>query len=314
MPCLTDPTQMSEQFICWWEVEEEVQDPIDEESDPEEDNVEKRTEKTNSEQEGDSEEECAERPLKVSRMSAFLGKDRRATWNKHNIPNKEIRNRKCNIVTPLPGGRPSAKNAKTEYECWNLFFCDEIFEVRVENTNRKIQSQRDTFFRPRDAKSTDLVEIKALLGLFYLTGVLQSNRLNVDFWEKNSTGVEKFWLTMSKGRFLFLLRFLCFDDKITRNERSEDKLAPIRQLFDSCVANCKKCYTISLFATIDEQLPAFKVGAHSGNTSLQHPTSMEQKFSPWLTQKYYISRTWKCTLENNLKRVFPFQIILQVSC
>ncbi|KAF2890856.1 hypothetical protein ILUMI_15317 [Ignelater luminosus] len=71
-------------------VVEEEEDPIDEESDPNEDNVAKRTEETDTEQEGDSEEECAERLLKAPRMSAFLGKDRRITWNKHNIPNKKL--------------------------------------------------------------------------------------------------------------------------------------------------------------------------------------------------------------------------------
>ncbi|KAF2902475.1 hypothetical protein ILUMI_03708 [Ignelater luminosus] len=68
-------------------------------------------------QEGDSEVECTEHPLKVPRMSAFLGKDRRTTWNKHNIPNKTIRTRKCNIVTPLPGVRPCVNSVTTVYEC-----------------------------------------------------------------------------------------------------------------------------------------------------------------------------------------------------
>ncbi|KAF2903395.1 hypothetical protein ILUMI_02796 [Ignelater luminosus] len=42
-----------------------------------------------TEQEGDCEEKCTELPLKVPRMLAFLGRDRRTTWNKHNIPNKK---------------------------------------------------------------------------------------------------------------------------------------------------------------------------------------------------------------------------------
>ncbi|KAF2905253.1 hypothetical protein ILUMI_00923 [Ignelater luminosus] len=120
------------------EVEEERKVSVDEESDLMENNVEKRTKETNTEQKGDCEEECAERPLKVPRMSAFLGKDKRVTWNKHNISNKKTRTRKCNIVTPLPDVRPCTKNVKTVYECWNLFFCDKILEILVENTNKKI--------------------------------------------------------------------------------------------------------------------------------------------------------------------------------
>ncbi|KAF2901856.1 hypothetical protein ILUMI_04331 [Ignelater luminosus] len=123
---------------------EEGEDPIDEESDPEVDNVRKRTEKR--------------------------------------IPSKKEtpKTRKCNIVTPLPGVRPCAESVTTVSKCWNLSFCDEILEILVENTIKRIQSQRDNFSRPRDAKSTDLDEMKALLGPLYLAGVLRSSRSNVD--------------------------------------------------------------------------------------------------------------------------------------
>ncbi|KAB0805400.1 hypothetical protein PPYR_02396 [Photinus pyralis] len=118
----------------------------------------------------------------------------------------------------------------------------------------------DHFSRSRDAKPTDLVEIKALLGLLYLAGCLKSSRLSVEeLWTTDGTGVERFWLTMSKERFLFLLRYLRFDDKETREQRRAiDKLAPIRNLFDIFVENCKKYYTVSEYTTIDEKLEAFR--------------------------------------------------------
>lgn len=130
---------------------------------------------------------------------------------------KHLRTRKFNIVT---GVRLCAKNAKTPFECWNLFFCNNILEIIVQNTNKMIQMQRSNFSRQRDAKETDKIEIKALLGLLYLAGTPRSSHLNVDdLWERDGTGVEKFWLTMSKERFLFLLRYLRYDDKQTRDER-----------------------------------------------------------------------------------------------
>lgn len=80
-----------------------------------------------------------------------------------------------------------------------------------------------------------------------------------DLWDRNTIGIERFWLTMSKERFLFLLRHIRFDDKATREERkSVDKLAPIRQVFDIFVTNCKNCYSLGNYTTIDEQLPAFR--------------------------------------------------------
>ncbi|GLV38524.1 hypothetical protein CBL_05120 [Carabus blaptoides fortunei] len=63
---------------------------------------------------------------------------------------------------------------------------------------------------------------------------------------------------MSKQRFLFLLRHLCFDTKETRIERKAiDKLSPIRDVFEIFNENCNKAYTISEFATSDEKLEAF---------------------------------------------------------
>lgn len=68
-----------------------------------------------------------------------------------------------------------------------------------------------------------------------------------------------FWLTMSLQRFRFLMRVIRTDDKKTREERRKyDKLAPIREIFDSFVKNFQKHYTISEYATIDEKLEAFK--------------------------------------------------------
>lgn len=133
-------------------------------------------------------------------------------------------------------------------------------EIIVKNTNKFIQLNAINFSKARDAKITDLVEVKALFGLLYLAGILRSSRLNVnDLWDRNTIGIERFWLTMSKERFLFLLRHIRFDDKATREERkSVDKLAPIRQVFDIFVTNCKNCYSLGNYTTIDEQLPAFR--------------------------------------------------------
>ncbi|XP_068203605.1 piggyBac transposable element-derived protein 4-like [Palaemon carinicauda] len=63
---------------------------------------------------------------------------------------------------------------------------------------------------------------------------------------------------MSLDRFRFLLCCLRFDDKATREERKKvDKLAPVRQIFEMYVENCKKNYTPSEFVTIYEMLVAF---------------------------------------------------------
>ncbi|KAJ4444070.1 hypothetical protein ANN_05859 [Periplaneta americana] len=67
-----------------------------------------------------------------------------------------------------------------------------------------------------------------------------------------------FRTTMSLQQFRFILQCLRFDDKSTRAERSKiDKLAPIRDVFEHFVANCRNNYTVGEIVTIDEKLEGF---------------------------------------------------------
>lgn len=127
-------------------------------------------------------------------------------------------------------------------------------------TNQYIDTVNDKYTRERDAKPTDVIELKAFIGLLYLAEVYIANRLFLDeIWGKNGDGIEKFGLVMSIKRFKFLLRCLRFDDRTTRNERKKvARLAPIRDIFDMSVQNCQKYYTPGENFTIDEMLPAFR--------------------------------------------------------
>ncbi|XP_069692711.1 piggyBac transposable element-derived protein 4-like [Periplaneta americana] len=127
-------------------------------------------------------------------------------------------------------------------------------------TNRYITKIQPNFSRERNATKTDPTEIKALIGLLFLGGVLRSSHLNCkDLFSTDGTGVERFPATMSMYRFLFLLRCLRFDNIETRDDRKLlDNLAPIRDLFEAFVSNCKTNYCISEYATIDEKLESFR--------------------------------------------------------
>lgn len=246
----------------WEELErEEVADDDEEELAQEEDIVENRDADSETEEEADSDEGNEENISAVTlRVPQFLGKDGTSKWLKR-CPNKRVRTRRDNIIRiHLPGVRAVAKNAKSVQECWSLFFTEEMLNSIVDNTNKYISNVMSKYTRERNARVTDIVELKALFGLLYLAGVLKSSRLSTEeLWDRNSTGVERFWLTMSQQRFLFLLRCLRFDDLTTREARKQiDKLAPIRDIFDSFVQNCKSAYTIGENATIDEKLEAFR--------------------------------------------------------
>ncbi|KAK9675031.1 Transposase IS4 [Popillia japonica] len=72
------------------------------------------------------------------------------------------------------------------------------------------------------------------------------------------------------------MRVVRTDDKNAREKRREhEKLAGIRDIFDSFVQNCQKHYIISEYATIDEKLEAFR-----GHCSFrQHIASKPNKYN-----------------------------------
>lgn len=61
---------------------------------------------------------------------------------------------------------------------------------------------------------------------------------------------------MSKARYSFLASCLRFDDKSSRN--SEDKFAPIRQIWEMLMNNFHRYYEPHLECTVDEQLLSFR--------------------------------------------------------
>ncbi|XP_046386550.1 piggyBac transposable element-derived protein 4-like [Ischnura elegans] len=64
---------------------------------------------------------------------------------------------------------------------------------------------------------------------------------------------------MSRKRFHFILQSLRFDDKATRSDRKLlDKLAPVREVFDIFVQNCRESYSLGEYVTIDEMLSKFR--------------------------------------------------------
>ena len=79
-----------------------------------------------------------------------------------------------------PTGR--AKAAKTPVEGFELFITNEMMQGVVNNTNKNIQNFMTRFHdilkessKHMYVKETDLIELKALIGLLYLRAALQLN-------------------------------------------------------------------------------------------------------------------------------------------
>ncbi|UYV72085.1 hypothetical protein LAZ67_9001767 [Cordylochernes scorpioides] len=231
-----------------------IPNPDDEESETD-DHIEERNWSTDTEQYTLSEEENNEDPS----FNYYIGKDQKTKWKKA-LPPKNVRTRSKNIITHLPGVKGEARNAKSIFDCWNLFIDDNILECIVTNTNIYIWNIQQNYSREIDANLTNLHEIKALLGIIYFLGVMKANKLNTDdAWARDSTGFELCRIAMSENRFRFLLRVIRFDDKATRNERlRQDKLAAVRLILDTFVKNCQKQYSPSEYIMVDEKLDAFR--------------------------------------------------------
>ncbi|KAH1009024.1 hypothetical protein HUJ04_001453 [Dendroctonus ponderosae] len=125
----------------------------------------------------------------------------------------------------------------------------------------------DNYKRDRDCKETDKIEIKALIGLLYFSGLLNRKFSVSEMWDRKETGVEIFWLTMSKQRFLFLLKHLRFDDPHFRFDNAADRgernttdySAAIAWVFKSFeIKNCQLCYSIEYNECIYEMLVGFR--------------------------------------------------------
>lgn len=194
-------------------------------------------------------------PLKFLRRGKFIGKDRRTEW-KIREPMRRVRTRSHNIIFYLPGPIGEGKSCLSMLEAWDLIFTESYLQKIVDFTNIFIENLKSKFSRERDCRCTDIVELRALLGLLYFCGRLRSGHLNTkDLWEKDGSGCDVCIATMSRERFHFLLRCLRFDNMHTRAERRQtDKLAPFREAFEEFNNNIKKYYIVGDDLTIDEKL------------------------------------------------------------
>ncbi|XP_021181104.3 piggyBac transposable element-derived protein 4 [Helicoverpa armigera] len=159
----------------------------------------------------------------------------------------------------VPGPKDFAKTRKTPSECFDLFFDESIIYMIAKFTNERIIKEQKKFARERDAKLTDEVEIYALLGILFLSGNLKTSRENFLqlFESRRGIGMEAIYLAMSSQRYRFLMKNLRFNDPATERI-TEDKMAPIRVLFQIVVNNFQKHFTPSHELNLGELLTPYK--------------------------------------------------------
>lgn len=152
-----------------------------------------------------------------------------------------------------------ARSRKTQSSCLDLFFDESVIYMITKYTNDRIIKEQKKFARERDAKLTDEVEIYALLGIFFLSGCAKTSKGNfLQLFDcKKGTGMEAVYLAMSSQRYRFLMKNLRFHDTVT-DRLSEDKMTPIRVLFQTVVNNFQKHFTPSHELNLGDLITPFK--------------------------------------------------------
>lgn len=199
-------------------------------------------------------------PIRVINEDTMKGTDHPKTiWHKE--PNPALPALiECYLVDGHPNILTTA-TATTPADYLGLYFDDTMYAKICVHTNEKIDILRAKYSNV-DAyalRHVDIMEMKALIGILIMTGVKRDNHLRTsEMWDKVE-GCPLYRCTMPERRFAFLIRCLRLDDAATRLERvKDDRLAPIRALWEALVVHCKEHYTPGPHLTVDEQLMAFR--------------------------------------------------------
>ncbi|CAD7083327.1 unnamed protein product [Hermetia illucens] len=169
-----------------------------------------------------------------------LGKDG-TSWETESFLNTG-KTKEINIIHIRYGPNPSTNYSFDMLDCFGLFFSTEILKLVVFHTNQEIKRQKLIY---KNSKNFSLNETKRL------------------FREKRCNDLYK--VCMSRTRFNFLTNCPRFDDKDTGEQRNS-KLAPIEEIWNILVENCKKRYKSGRYLTVDEHPVGFRENVHPFKT------------------------------------------------
>lgn len=220
----------------------------------------------------------------------YLGQDISTKWSRYWPQHSESSNHK--VFSEIVGPNDNTQKSKNYSGYFLLFFSDNILETIVNYTNIYIEKFRSEFSRTQDCKGTNVDEIKSLIVLLILTGLLRTKNQKLDeLWGQSKLGVNAFRLTMNMKRFKFLLSCIHFDDITDREFRVKtDNLAMIRGVFELFSDNCKNNYTVGENVTINEQIIEYKGKSPSDLYSKSKLSKYEMKiYSLFDKESFYVS-------------------------
>ena len=141
------------------------------------------------------------------------------------------------------------------------FFTNEMMRNIITHTNRRIQETTnqldkiDQWSYRAYVKEIDEVDFRAFIGLVYLRGLYGINASDIQTLFSDEHGMPVFSATMSRVRFEFILKRLCFDDHTTREDRwKNDRCAATRQFFEDCNTKFGKTLVPEDYLSLDETM------------------------------------------------------------
>jgi hypothetical protein len=150
------------------------------------------------------------------------------------------------------------KHLKTVDQFFSSVFTDQLLEKIVFYTNESLNLK----YGEKVQEPISLNELKAFIGLLITFGITKKRKISVEkIWKPNSihwcpvaTGA------MSRNRFQFIFKNICFDDKRTRNERKKEnrKFYKMEECYLIFKNNLNKILNPSSKLCIDECLYACK--------------------------------------------------------
>ena len=198
--------------------------------------------------------QAAGNPIKVFSLNSTLCPDKKTRWHAHPPTNA------VPIIDPqlVNSGGPSQRvqGITDHVDLFNMFMPDSVINEIVECTNIKIEELRlrvgENNRNKATFSNTNLLELKALIGVLVMTGARQDSHMNTDKMFSSTFFSGFYKSSFSGARFSFLLRALRFDDAATRNERlggpqrNGDRFAHIRSVWDQvCQHSSTNTYVLS---------------------------------------------------------------------
>ncbi|KAI2802424.1 hypothetical protein BLOT_009874 [Blomia tropicalis] len=184
------------------------------------------------------------------------------TVEKPHPSRRQISNTIDNSIFKYNGLTEYSKDIQSKVQAFSLFLTSEMIDHICIYTNQRTISI-DPEWIP-----VDNIEMYAFIGAILFCSATKRNKENVNEIWKYIPGksCSFFYSTFPRDRFKQLLKFIRFDDTNTREVRyqrdekgrPQNKIAPISQLWNMLIHNCKKAYVPGPMLCIDEQLQAFR--------------------------------------------------------